>query len=86
MRKLIETIGGSGTVTSSSGEHTAVHYLLHIYQNEIPVGNMQTIPGLKRMPRRGNLWVILGFSGEADRGIDGTYGMWNQRTAVVALS
>jgi len=40
----------------------------------------------KNMPRQGNLWVIGGFSGEADRGIGETYGRWNQRTAVVALS
>jgi len=37
-------------------------------------------------PRRKNLWVIYRFSGRADRGIDEAYGMWNQRTAAVALS
>jgi hypothetical protein len=51
MRKLIEKIEGSGTVTSSSGEHAAVHYVLHIYQDQISVANMQnpnaTMPGIK---------------------------------------
>jgi hypothetical protein len=50
MRKLIETIEGNGTVTSSSCEHAAVHYVLHIYQDQISVGHMQdanaTIPGM----------------------------------------
>jgi hypothetical protein len=51
MRKLIDTIEGSGTVTSSSGEHAAVHYVLHIYQDQISVANRQNpnamAPGLK---------------------------------------
>jgi hypothetical protein len=41
MQRLIEKIEGSGTVTSSSGEHAAVQCVLHVYQKEIPVGNMQ---------------------------------------------
>jgi len=43
---------GSGTVTSGGGERVAVQYELHVYQKEIPAGNLldpnSTIPGLKR--------------------------------------
>jgi hypothetical protein len=54
MGKLIEK--GSGTVTSSSGEHAAVDYVLHIYQDEIAVSTLQagsaTIPGMKSIEGR----------------------------------
>jgi hypothetical protein len=50
MRRLIDTIEDSGTVTSGSGEHATVHYVLHVYQKEIAAGHAQdgnaTIAGL----------------------------------------
>ena len=52
MRHL-ETMNGRGTVESNTGEQAAVHYELHVYQDEIPAGNLvegrATIPGLKQI-------------------------------------
>jgi len=57
------------------------------------VGNVGWMSGFLKQPdigfknaSSGEFVGDLGFSGEADRGIGGTYGMWNQRTAAVALS
>ena len=47
---------------------------------------LQTVNVPWKMPRQGYLWVISGFSGEAERGTDEASGRWNQRTAAVALS
>lgn len=42
---------GNGTVTATSGEHVAVRYELHQYQNELPVRTLSdppaTMAGLK---------------------------------------
>lgn len=46
MMKLIETLRGKGTVVAASGTKP-VSYVLNIYQKQIPVGNGDTIPGLK---------------------------------------
>jgi len=43
--KHIETTKGSGAVVSKKGERVAVEYELHIYEQEIPVGNAK-VPGL----------------------------------------
>lgn len=40
---------------------------------------------VKIKPRRGNFWVVGGFSRESDRRIGETRGRWNRRIAVFAL-
>jgi hypothetical protein len=46
MMKLVETLRGKGTVIAAGGAKP-VSYVINIYQTQIPVGNGQTIPGLK---------------------------------------
>jgi hypothetical protein len=47
----IETMKGSGTVSSNKGEQIAVRYELHVYQEEIDartlLGGPARIPGMK---------------------------------------
>ena len=45
MMKHVETLG-KGTVIAASGTKP-VSYVISVYQTQIPVGNGQTIPGLK---------------------------------------
>ena len=76
--------------------HPPVHFLpvphLHHEDKEDFVPNLindaVVLPRshIDAMPRPENLWVIGGFSGESDRGIGATYGRWNRRTVVAALS
>ena len=56
MARLIDTMEGSGTVRSSSGDHADVHYVLQVYQDQISVANMQNphamMPGFKSIEGR----------------------------------
>jgi hypothetical protein len=63
----VETMNGSGTVTSGSGEQKPVRYEIDVYQEQIPVGSMTnpgaTIPGLKDI--RGRVEPVC-FFGDGD--------------------
>jgi hypothetical protein len=59
----IENMRGSGTVAAPNGESQSVSYNLDAYQNEIPVGSHETIPGMKQITGRINPVCFFGQNG-----------------------
>ena len=64
--RLVETLEGTGTVVSKSGESTTVRYKIWVHQDEIRAGPLQnptaTIPGMKSIT--GNVQPFCGTMGE----------------------
>jgi hypothetical protein len=56
MKRRIETLTGSGTVTARDGQQVSVEYDLSVYQDDIPVTTLNiphaSIPGLKKVRGR----------------------------------
>ena len=51
MWKHVETLTGKGTAIAASGTRP-VSFIIKVYQTQIPVGNGETIPGLKEIHGR----------------------------------
>lgn len=66
MMRFIEAMKGTGAMTSNAGERVPVQYELHVYQEQIPAGTMQsphaTVPRMKEI--RGTVLPVR-FFGES---------------------